>query len=82
MPFGSRTWKEGVYMSVVARFKDGLSNIKGFIVEGWHELKKVRWPNRKELKGYTTVVLSVVIAIAIYFYVFDWMLGRVLNLFF
>ncbi|OEF97953.1 preprotein translocase subunit SecE [Desulfuribacillus alkaliarsenatis] len=69
-------------MSFVEKLKGGLANTKNFIVEGWHELKKVRWPNRKELKGYTIVVLSVVIAITLYFYAFDWMLGRVLALFF
>lgn len=56
--------------------------MKNFIVEGWHELKKVRWPNRKELKGYTKVVLGVVIAVAIYFYLFDLILKYVLNFFF
>lgn len=69
-------------MSFVDRIKGGLSGTKEFIVEGWHELKKVRWPNRRELKGYTVVVLGVVIAITLYFYLFDLMLKFVLNLFF
>lgn len=69
-------------MSFVAKVKGGWESTKGFIVEGWHELKKVRWPNRRELKGYTMVVLGVVIAITLYFYVFDLILKYVLNLFF
>lgn len=69
-------------MSIVSRLKGGLSGTRDFIVEGWHELKKVRWPNRKELKGYTKIVLSVVIFVTFYFYAFDWLLGKVLALFF
>lgn len=69
-------------MSFAQRIKGSFSGMKNFIVEGWHELKKVRWPNRKELKGYTKVVLGVVIAVAIYFYLFDLILKYVLNFFF
>ncbi|OEH86311.1 preprotein translocase subunit SecE [Desulfuribacillus stibiiarsenatis] len=69
-------------MSFVEKIRGGLTSTKEFIVEGWHELKKVRWPNRKELKGYTAVVLSVVVGITLYFYVFDLALKYVLNLFF
>ncbi len=82
MPFISRTWKVGVYMSFVEKVKGGFQGTKSFIVEGWHELKKVRWPNRKELKGYTAVVLGVVVAVTLYFYVFDLILKYILNLFF
>jgi len=69
-------------MSFAEKFKGGLHSAKKFIIDVWHELKKVRWPNRKELKGYTTVVLGVVAAITLYFYAFDLILKNVLDLFF
>lgn len=69
-------------MSFAQRVKGSFAGMKNFIVEGWHELKKVRWPNRKELKGYTIVVLGVVAAVTIYFYLFDLILKYILNIFF
>ncbi len=69
-------------MSLAEKFKGGLGGAKKFVVDVWHELKKVRWPNRKELKGYTVVVLGVVAAITLYFYAFDLILKNVLDLFF
>nr|WP_246628370.1 preprotein translocase subunit SecE [Paenibacillus oenotherae] len=35
------------------------------------ELKKVRWPSRKELTSYTLVVLFTIIVVTIYFWVLD-----------
>nr|WP_239565555.1 preprotein translocase subunit SecE [Brevibacillus fulvus] len=35
------------------------------------ELKKVRWPNRKELTTYTVVVLVTVVLLAVFFFVVD-----------
>nr|WP_225229524.1 preprotein translocase subunit SecE [Paenibacillus sp. Marseille-Q4541] len=42
-----------------------------FFSESWAELKKVRWPNRKELTNYTLIVLGTVIVITLYFWVLD-----------
>nr|WP_225445942.1 preprotein translocase subunit SecE [Paenibacillus arenosi] len=42
-----------------------------FFSDSWGELKKVRWPNRKELTSYTIVVLSTVIFVTLYFWVLD-----------
>nr|WP_275444833.1 preprotein translocase subunit SecE [Paenibacillus sp. ACRRX] len=42
-----------------------------FFADSWGELKKVRWPNRKELTSYTIVVLSTVIFVTLYFWVLD-----------
>nr|WP_154122642.1 preprotein translocase subunit SecE [Paenibacillus monticola] len=42
-----------------------------FFTESWSELKKVRWPSRKELRNYTLIVLGTIIVIALYFWVLD-----------
>nr|WP_216626830.1 MULTISPECIES: preprotein translocase subunit SecE [Paenibacillus] len=42
-----------------------------FFTESWSELKKVRWPSRKELKNYTLIVLGTIVVIALYFWVLD-----------
>ncbi|HYH03808.1 MAG TPA: preprotein translocase subunit SecE [Bacillota bacterium] len=38
------------------------------------ELKKVNWPNRKELTTYTIVVIATVLVIAFIISVWDWSL--------
>ncbi|OPA73152.1 preprotein translocase subunit SecE [Paenibacillus selenitireducens] len=42
-----------------------------YISESWAELKKVRWPSRKELTSYTLVVVFTVVLMTIYFWVLD-----------
>nr|WP_202111711.1 MULTISPECIES: preprotein translocase subunit SecE [unclassified Saccharibacillus] len=42
-----------------------------FFSESWAELKKVRWPNRKELTNYTLVVLGTIVVMAVFFWVID-----------
>jgi len=42
-----------------------------FFSESWAELKKVRWPNRKELTNYTLIVIGTILFVAIYFWVLD-----------
>ena len=37
----------------------------------WLELKKVSWPNRKEIVTYTTVVLVSVLIVALVIWLFD-----------
>ena len=43
----------------------------GFFSDVMSELKKVRWPNRKELTSYTIVVMVTIIAVTIYFWLLD-----------
>nr|WP_197998002.1 MULTISPECIES: preprotein translocase subunit SecE [Paenibacillus] len=42
-----------------------------FFSESWAELKKVRWPNRKELTNYTLIVLGTVVVMTLFFWVID-----------
>lgn len=58
-------------MTFLAKLKQGFSTTFSFFADSWAELKKVRWPNRKELTSYTLVVLVTVIAVTIYFWLLD-----------
>ena len=53
-----------------------------FFADSWSELKKVRWPTRKELISYTIVVLSTVTFVTLYFYGIDMGLSELIELFF
>lgn len=44
------------------------------------ELKKVRWPNRKELTTYTIVVLVTVTLLAIFFFIIDLGISQVIEM--
>lgn len=43
------------------------------------ELKKVAWPNRREVSTYTAVVLVTVVAVALIISVFDSILSLILS---
>jgi len=62
--------------------KRGFSSTVSFFAGAWSELKKVRWPTRKELISYTIVVLVTVAFVTLYFYVIDLGLTGLLELFF
>jgi preprotein translocase subunit SecE len=65
-------------VSFLARMKNTFS----FFSESWSELKKVKWPSRKELISYTLVVLFTVVFVTIYFYVLDMGISELLRLIF
>lgn len=51
--------------------KRGFKSLFSFFSESWAELKKVRWPNRKELTNYSLIVFGTVAFVTIYFWVLD-----------
>ncbi len=53
--------------------------ISNFFRNVMAELKKVAWPNRREVSAYTVVVLVTVIAVALLISVFDSLLGLVFS---
>ncbi|MET3291420.1 preprotein translocase subunit SecE [Brevibacillus fluminis] len=63
-------------MSFLSRFR----RFGEFFGDVWSELKKVRWPNRKELINYTSVVLFTVVLLAVYFFVIDLGISRLIDL--
>ncbi|CAM3479373.1 preprotein translocase subunit SecE [Hydrogenibacillus schlegelii] len=62
-------------MSVLARIGTGVRRAGSYFAESWQELKKVKWPTRRELVTYTGVVLGTVAALAVFFYLIDVILG-------
>ena len=58
-------------MAFLAKLKQSFGSTFSFFTDSFAELKKVRWPSRKELTSYTLVVLMTIIAVTIYFWVLD-----------
>lgn len=58
-------------MAFFGKLKQSFGSMFSFFADSWGELKKVRWPNRKELTSYTVVVLATVIFMTFYFWVLD-----------
>lgn len=54
--------------------------IINFIKEARTELKKVTWPNRKQLISSTIVVMVMVILVAIYLGIIDLFFSRIVTL--
>ncbi len=48
---------------------------KKFFRGVWSELKKVHWPNRKELVNYTMVVLAATLVVAAMIWIVDSLLS-------
>lgn len=69
-------------MAFLGKFKQGFGNMFSFLGDAWAELKKVRWPNRKELTSYTLVTLVTVIFVTLYFYVIDTAISWLLRVIF
>jgi preprotein translocase subunit SecE len=64
---------------VLARLKQSFGSTFSFFGEAWAELKKVKWPSRKELISYTLVVLFCCIFVTVYFYVLDFGISNVIR---
>jgi preprotein translocase subunit SecE len=58
-------------VAFLGKLKDNFSSSFSFFADSWSELKKVKWPNRKELTSYTIVVMATVIFVTIYFAILD-----------
>lgn len=68
-------------MSVAKGEKTGfVERIKKFYRGISGELKKVHWPNRKEVISYTTIVLVSVVLVGAIIWVFDSGLSQVMSL--
>lgn len=69
-------------MAFLSSLKKGFGSIASFFSGSWSEMKKVRWPNRKELVSYTIVVLVTVTFITIYFAIIDLGISEIMRLIF
>ncbi|MBR8661377.1 preprotein translocase subunit SecE [Anoxybacillus sediminis] len=70
----------GGTVGFLARIGAGFRRTGEFFGDVMSELKKVRWPNRKELTSYTIVVLVTVTLLALFFFVIDLGISRVIDL--
>lgn len=70
----------GVIVAFLQSMKRGFGNTFAFFSESWAELKKVKWPTRKELISYTIVVLVTCVFVTIYFWLIDLGLSELLRL--
>ncbi|MBE3595335.1 MAG: preprotein translocase subunit SecE [Candidatus Carbobacillus altaicus] len=67
-------------MSFLARIGAGFKRTGAYFRESWLELKKVKWPTRRELTSYTLVVLGTVAAMTLFFYVLDVIFNFIISL--
>lgn len=67
-------------MGFLARIGTGIKRSTGYFRDVWLELKKVRWPNRKELVSYTIVVVVTVTLIAVFFALLDLGISQIIEL--
>lgn len=69
-------------MAFLNRMRQGFGTTFSFFADSWSELKKVRWPGRKELSSYTIVVVVTVLFVTVYFAVIDLGLSELLRVIF
>jgi preprotein translocase subunit SecE len=55
------------------------ARIKDFLTDVRNEMRKVTFPNRKEVQATTTVVIITVILFGIYFFVIDQVIATGIN---
>jgi preprotein translocase subunit SecE len=67
-------------MAFLGKLKDNFSTSFSFFNDSWTELKKVKWPNRKELTSYTIVVMATVVFVTIYFAILDYGISELVRL--
>jgi len=58
-------------VAFLAKLKQSFGTTFSFFSDSFAELKKVRWPSRKELTSYTLVVLFTIVLVTVYFWVLD-----------
>ena len=58
------------------------TRIRTFLAEVRGELKRTTFPSRREVRGTTTVVIVTVFIFAVFLYVVDMFLYRVVNMIF
>lgn len=70
----------GGAVGFLSRIGAGFRRTGEFFGDVMSELKKVRWPNRKELTTYSVVVLVTVVLLAVFFFVIDLGISRLIDL--
>jgi preprotein translocase subunit SecE len=63
----------------MAEAKNWWQGTKDYVNELKLEMRRVTWPNRKQVEGTTAVVIFSVFAFAMYFFLVDFFLTRGIN---
>lgn len=53
--------------------------LRTFLRSSWAELKRVQWPDRKQMSTMTTIVIGFVIIAGAYLGAIDWVANRIVN---
>jgi preprotein translocase subunit SecE len=69
-------------LAFLARMRQGFGSTYSFFADSWSELRKVKWPSRKELISYSIVVIITVTFITLYFAILDLGISELLRLIF
>jgi len=56
-----------------------INKIKQFFQEVQFEMKKVSWPTWDELRGSTYVVLTLTLMVAVFLFIVDFILNRLMS---
>ncbi len=67
-------------MLEVSVLAGGVKNIGKFFQDVVREMKRVSWPNRKELTRYTWVVIGTVAFISVFFFVVDYGISELVRI--
>ncbi len=70
---------QGSAKSATAPKGQTLAKLKRFLKGSWSELKKVHWPNKREIITFTIVVLLAVLIVAVMIFVVDSILSKALE---
>jgi preprotein translocase subunit SecE len=60
--------------------KRSFNGTTGFFRSSYQEFKKVKWPTRKEMVKYTTVVIAAVVVLTIFFFLVDMGIAQLVQL--
>ncbi len=58
-----------------------MKSIARFFISVKNEMKKVRWPNRKEMVKYSTATISLIVLFALFFVGSDAILSAIMKVF-
>jgi preprotein translocase subunit SecE len=71
--------RTGHSKNVLERLKDWPRGVKTYFEELQTEMRRVTWPNWKQVRATTGVVIAAVFAFAAYFFLVDNVLGRAVS---
>jgi len=67
-------------VALLDKMKSSFGSTFSFFGDAWSELRKVKWPSRKEIVSYTLVVIGTVAFVTVYFYILDLGISELIRL--